>query len=84
MAAVLGIFCGRNLSIHMHHENYPNKSKLVLFILLKALRVCTEKQQQEGACQVINTAQGKAECCFYLETRPRVLYFSYTQAQAVL
>ena len=48
MAAVLGIFCGRDLSIHMRHENYPNKSKLVLFILLKALQVCTEKTTAGG------------------------------------
>ena len=37
-----------------------------------------------GACREINTARGAAECCIYLETRPRVLYFSYKRAKAVL
>ena len=31
MATVVGIFSGRNISIHMHCENYPNKSKLALY-----------------------------------------------------
>ena len=49
-----------------------------LFILLKALlRVCMENTAQ-GVCREINAARGEAECCIYLETRPRVLYFSYT------
>ena len=47
------------------------------YVLLKALpRVCMENTAQGGVSRV-NTAQGKAECCIYLETRPRVLYFSY-------
>ena len=29
MAAVVGIVNGCGLSTHMHHGNYPNKSKLV-------------------------------------------------------
>ena len=51
------------------------------------LKHCHEfawKIQHEGACREINTAQGEAECCIYLETQTRVLYFSYTRAQAVL
>ena len=56
----------------------------MLHIILKAMpQVCTETIEQ-GACQEINTARGEAECCIYLQTRPRVLYFSYTQAQVVL
>ena len=31
-----------------------------------------------------NAAQGEAECCIYLETHPRVLYFLYKRAKAVL
>ena len=54
------------------------------YILLKALpRVCTENTAR-GACREINAARGEAECCIYLKTCPRVLYFSYTQAKAVL
>ena len=33
------------------------------------LRVCMENTAQ-GACQEINTAWDKAECCIYLETYP--------------
>ena len=40
------------------------------------------EKKQEGACREINTARGEAECCIYLETRPRVLYFSYKRAKA--
>ena len=51
---------------------------------LKHRREFVRKIQHEEACRKINTAQGEAECCIYLETRPRVLYFLYKRAQGVL
>ena len=48
-----------------------NNTNIKQFILLQALsRVCMENTE-------INTALGFASCCIYLETHPRVLYFSY-------
>ena len=53
------------------------RPRKVQYILLKALpQVCMENTAR-GACREINTARGEAECCIYLETCPRVLYFSY-------
>ena len=45
-------------------------------IIVKALPQVMYGKYNMGACQDINTAQGVAECCIYLEA-PRVLYFSY-------
>ena len=34
MATVVGIISGNGVNINMYHENYPSKSKLVLYKLL--------------------------------------------------
>ena len=48
---------------------------------LKHCRACVRKIQYEGVCREANTARGEAKCCICLETPPRLLYFSYTQAR---
>jgi len=45
-----------------------------MYVLLKGSE-CVWKIQHKGACQEINTAQGKAECCIYLETCPECCIF---------
>ena len=62
----------------------PHKVQQLRIYYLKHCREFVWKIQHEGACREINTARGEAECCIYLETHPRVLYFSYKRAKAVL
>ena len=48
---------------------------LVCMLELKHRHACVRKIQYEGVCREANTAQGKAKCCFCLETPPKYCIF---------
>ena len=51
--------------------------KSILYVIVKALpRVCM-KNTARGECRVVNTAQGKAECCIYHETLPSAVFHTH-------
>ena len=59
MATVVGIGNGYGLGIDIHSGNYPIKSKLVLYVLLKALPPVCMKYTARGESRVANIARHK-------------------------